>query len=156
MRRGLLSWLGYGAVASFLLIFIVLPVGLVLVGGLSPAYLGEVLAHPLYRQGLLNSFLVASIVTLGCFSVTLPLAWLSWRFRFRAKGLAEALLLAPLILPPFVGALGIFQIFGHYGIVNTLGSDLGLWLQGPDWLGDHRLGLVCLSEILGYPTLRSA
>ncbi len=154
MKRGVLSWLGYAAVALFLVAFIVVPVGLVLAGGLSPAYLGEVLAHPVYRQGLMNAFTVAGIVTLGCFAVTLPLAWLAWRFRFRAKGLAEALLLSPLILPPFVGALGIFQIFGHYGLINTLGSGIGLWDQGPDWLGDHRLALVCLSEILGlYPIL---
>ena len=154
MKRGLLAWSGYGAVSLFVLVFVVGPVALVLGGGLDPAYLGEVLRHPLYRQGFLNAFLVAGIVTIGCFALTLPLAWISWRFRFRAKGLAEALLLAPLILPPFVGALGIFQMFGHYGIINTLGSAIGLWQQGPDWLGNYRLWLVCLSEILGlYPIL---
>ena len=154
MKRGIFSWLGYATVAAFLIMFIIVPVSLVLVGGLSVDYLSEVVAHPVYRQGLLNAFTVAGVVTVGCFAITLPLAWVSWKFRFRAKGLAEALLLSPLILPPFVGALGIFQIFGHYGIINTLGSQLGLWQQGPDWLGEYRLSLVCLSEILGlYPIL---
>ncbi len=154
MKRGFFSWLGYALVASFLGIFVAVPVGLVLAGGMSPAYLSEVVLHPLYRQGLINAFTVATIVTIGCFALTLPLAWLAWRFRFRAKGLAEALLLSPLILPPFVGALGIFQIFGHYGIINTVGTTCGWWQQGPDWLGDHRLALVCVSEILGlYPIL---
>ena len=58
MKRGFLAWSGYGAVSLFVLIFVVGPVALVLGGGLDPAYLGEVLRHPLYRQGFLNAFLV--------------------------------------------------------------------------------------------------
>ena len=143
-----------GLVGLLLLLVVVVPVCLVLAGGMDPFYLGEVIRHPLYREGLLNAFLVAAVVTAGCLVFTVPLAWISWRFRFRAKGFAEALLLTPLILPPFVGALGVFQLFGHYGVVNTIGMHLGLWVQGPDWLGDHRLALVCLVEMLGlYPIL---
>jgi iron(III) transport system permease protein len=149
-----MRWFGYIALWLFLVATIILPVGLVLAGGLSPMWLAEVLRQPLYREGLLTAFLVATVVTTGCFLVTVPLAWLAWRFRFAGRGLAEAMLLTPLILPPFVGALGVFQLFGHYGIVNLLGAHLGLWTQGPDWLGDHRLALVCLIEILGlYPVL---
>ena len=156
MRRGIFSWAGYGLVFSFLLLFIAVPVGLVLAGGLSPLYLSEVMRHPLYREGFINAFRVAVVVTTGCFVLTLPLAWLAWRFRFAGKGLAEAVLLTPLILPPFVGALGVFQLFGTYGVINTLGAHTGLWLagQGPDWLGNHRLALVCVVEMLGlYPIL---
>ena len=156
MKRGIFAWAGYGLVYAFLVVFIAVPVGLVLVGGLSPTYLAEVVRHPLYREGFLNALRVALVVTSGCFVLTLPLAWLAWRFRFAGKGLAEALLLTPLILPPFVGALGVFQLFGTYGVFNTLGAHLGLWLagHGPDWLGDHRLALVCVIEILGlYPIL---
>ena len=139
-----------------LLLVVALPVALVLLAGIDPFYLAEVVRHPLYREGLLNAFLVATVVTSGCVLVTLPLAWLAWRFRFPAKGLAEALLLTPLILPPFVGALGVFQFFGHYGVLNTCGAHLGLWTAeaAPDWLGQHRLALICLVEILGlYPIL---
>ena len=149
-----MRWIGYFGLWAFLAAVILLPVGLITAGGLSPVWLGEILRHPLYREGLYHAFTVATVVTIGAFCVTLPLAWLTWRFRFPGRGLAEALLLTPLILPPFVGALGVFQLFGHYGIVNLLGTHLGLWTQGPDWLGDHRLALVCLIEILGlYPML---
>lgn len=156
MKRGFFAWAGYALVSLFLLLFIAVPVGLVLAGGLSPTYLAEVVRHPLYREGFLNALLIAVTVTTGCFALTLPLAWLAWRFRFAGKGLAEAMLLTPLILPPFVGALGVFQLFGTYGVINTLGAHLGLWAAGfgPDWLGNHRLALVCVVEMLGlYPIL---
>ena len=143
-------------VGLILVLGIAVPVLTVLAGGLDLFYLAEVIRHPLYRQGLLNAFFVATVVTCGAFALTLPLAWMTWRYRFRAKGLAEALLLTPLILPPFVGALGVFQLFGHYGVLNVIGANLGLWsaADAPDWLGNHRLALVCVVEILGlYPIL---
>ena len=147
-----------------LVIIVALPVGLVLIGGLTAPitnqptlfYLTEALAHPVYREGLLNAALVATATTVLCLLMTAPLAWFGWRFRFRGQGVAEALLLGPLILPPFVGALGVFQIAGHYGVLNTLGVHLGwwTWAQAPDWLGQHRLAVVILVEALGlYPIL---
>lgn len=155
MRRPL-AWIGYGLLWVLLIACGILPVLMVLAGGLSPFYLGEALRHPAYLEGLRNAFLVACTVTSLCFAIALPLAWMAWRYRFRASGLAEALLLAPLILPPFVGALGIFQLLGAYGVVNTCGAHLGWWQagHGPDWLGDHRLAVICIVEALGlYPML---
>nr|MBA3684305.1 iron ABC transporter permease [Planctomycetota bacterium] len=132
------------------------PVLSVLGGGATPFWLGEALRHPALRAGLGNALLIATIVTTLCFAIALPLAWIAWRYRFTGRGLAEGLLLAPLILPPFVGALGVFQLLGAYGVVNSVGAALGLWAAGagPDWLGDHRLAAVCVVEALGlYPIL---
>lgn len=151
-----MRWYAYGALWLLLLAGVALPVALVVGGGLQPLYLYEALAHPLMRASLGNSLLIASLVTAGCLALALPLAWLAWRCRFPGRGLAEALLLAPLILPPFVGALGVFQLCGHFGILNTLGTAIGLWPAGagPDWLGDHRLAFVVAVEALGlYPIL---
>ncbi len=148
---------------AFLLVIVAAPVLLVLAGGLTtPAfeptlfYLKEALAHPVYRAGLWHAAGIATATTALCLALTLPLAWFGWRFRFRGQGVAEALLLGPLILPPFVGALGVFQIAGHAGVLNTLGVNLGwwTWATAPDWMGEHRLALIVLVQAIGlYPVL---
>jgi iron(III) transport system permease protein len=151
-----MRWLGYGALWLAVLLLVAAPVGSVLWGGCDPFLFAEILRHPVYRAALFNSLMIAVLVTSGCLVLAVPLAWWAWRWRFPGRGLAEALLLGPLILPPFVGALGVFQLCGHYGILNTLGTRLGWWALGggPDWLGDHRLLFVVLVEILGlYPIL---
>ncbi|MDZ4199211.1 MAG: iron ABC transporter permease, partial [Kiritimatiellia bacterium] len=59
------------------------------------------------------------------------------------------LLLVPMILPPFVGAIGFQRMLGTTGVLNAL---LGL---GPvDWLGRARIGGVILLQGFGlYPIL---
>ena len=79
----------------------------------------------------------------------MPLAWLNHRFRFPGRSIFGALILVPMILPPFVGAIGLLQILGPYGALNAL---LGL---GPmDWLGQSRYGGVIVLQALAlYPIL---
>ena len=36
------------------------------------------------------------------------------------QSIAHLAAMVPMILPPFVGALGFQQILGHYGVLNTL------------------------------------
>ena len=58
--------------------------------------------------------------------IALPLAFISDRFVFPGKGLLGSIILVPMILPPFVGAIGIKQIFGQYGALNALIVGAGL------------------------------
>ncbi len=155
MNRVLL-WSGFALTAGFLLLFVLGPLAIALSQGLRPAFLYEALAHPVYREGLRNSLAIAAVTTVLSLAMTVPLAWFGARVRFRGQGFAEALLLAPLILPPFVGALGVFQLLGRYGVVNTLLAHWGVCAVGggPDWLGEHRFAIVCVVEALGlYPIL---
>ena len=62
-------------------------------------------------------------------------AGLSARFEFPGKRALGALVLVPLILPPFVGAIGLSQILGRSGALNTLLIELGLIEQGLDFIG---------------------
>jgi len=88
-------------------------------------YITALLADPLYREGLGNSFLLACATTSLAFIVAMPLAFISDRFLFPGKTSSVSLVLVPMILPPFVGAIGIKQIFGQYGAVNALIIALG-------------------------------
>jgi iron(III) transport system permease protein len=154
--RALLGWSAIGLVTAFLAVFLLLPLGISVVKGLSPAVLYAALAHPVYQQGLLNAAAIAVVSTMLTMLIAVPLAWIGARYRFPGQRWLEALALGPLILPPFVGAIGIAQLFGQYGAVNSALAALGLSDpgNGPDWLGDHRFAAVCILEALHlYPIL---
>ena len=112
-------------------------------------YVLGVFRNPVYAAGLRNSLLIAIGTTSLTILIGLPLAWLQTRYDFAGKRLLSGLLLLPMVLPPFVGAIGFQQMFGQYGAINTLFN------LGPvDWLGRGRyLGVVLLQSLALYPIL---
>ncbi len=125
-------------------------------GHFTIAYLGQVLANPMYLGGLANSFLLALTTTLFALVIALPLAFVSDRFLFPLKGLLGSFILIPMILPPFVGAIGIKQILGQYGALNSLVIDVGLRPHGWtfDWLGANQfLGIALVNAFSLYPII---
>lgn len=155
MRRlapdSLLAWI----LAALFGAFLVLPVLKVIAGGFfvnghfTASYLLGVFQNPVYAEGLLNSLKIAVGSTLLACLLALPLAWLGYAYSFRGQKLFSALLLVPMVLPPFVGAIGFVQILGPYGALNAL---LGC---GPvDWLGQARLaGVIILQALSFYPII---
>ena len=125
-------------------------------GQITWAYLKEVFINPLYREGLLNSLLIAVWTTFGCISLAMPLALLYVGYRFPGREAFHALALSPLMLPPFVGALGVQMILGRHGSLNSLLDAFGLIATEapPDWLGQGRmLGVVVMNILHLYPIL---
>jgi iron(III) transport system permease protein len=123
-------------------------------GHITLAYLEEVFINPLYREGLINSWWIALWTTLGCILVAMPLAVLYTGFRFPGREAFHALALSPLMLPPFVGALGVQMMLGREGSLNSLLVHWGLASTGdaPDWLGEGRmLGIVVMNLLHLYP-----
>ncbi len=149
------AWLLFTACAVVLLLLLLAPLLLVVQGGFwvegrfTLRYLRGVFENPIYAEGLFNSFRIALGTTTLAVLVALPLAWIAHRYDFAGKRLWTAGVLVPMILPPFVGAIGLLQILGQYGALNAL---LGL---GPvDWLGRSRyLGVVVLQALSLYPIL---
>jgi len=137
----------------FFAIFLLLPVFTVISEGCSWQVIAEIWHNPIYRDGLLNSFLLAITTTALVFVLALPLAVLSDSYDFKGKGLWNAMILAPMILPPFVGALGFQQIFGYYGVLNTILTNCGL--ARVDFLGgEGKFFAIALIEALHlYPIL---
>ncbi len=112
------------------------------------------LADPLYREGLLNSFGLGLATTALAFAIALPLAFISDRFLFPGKTALTSVVLVPMILPPFVGAIGIKQIFGQYGALNSLLIDLGLRPEGWtfDWFAVAPFwGVAAVNALALYP-----
>jgi len=162
MSRWLASLVFLGTLAFFGA-FVVWPVVQIVQGGFldadghfTLAHLGALLAHPLYREGLINSFLLACVTTVFALALGLPLAYCADRFRFPGKTVLTALILVPLVLPPFVGAIGLRQIFGQYGALNALLQHAGLLAEGAtvDWLAHGRFWGIALVEALNlYPII---
>ena len=143
--------------AAFFAAFFLWPVLQILQGGfldanghLTFAYLALVLADPLHRAALANSFLLACAATSLALLLALPLAFVSDRFLYPGKSVLGALALVPMILPPFVGAIGLRQIFGLHGALNALVVALGLRPAGWafDWLAVHPFWGVAVVEAL--------
>ncbi|MDR0933059.1 MAG: iron ABC transporter permease [Victivallales bacterium] len=140
-------------VIAFLGAFLLAPIFTVVGVGLNWHLLAEVFSNFIYREGLLNSFAIAAVTTILVFLIAFPLALLYNRYDFPGKNWSHLLVMIPMILPPFVGALGFQQILGHYGVVNTLLSYCGI--PRVDFLGGQgRFWSVCLIEALHlYPIL---
>jgi iron(III) transport system permease protein len=153
----------FSATLAFFAAFFLWPIFQILKGGfidadgrLTLAYLGTLLTDRIYLGGLANSFLLALTTTALALLIALPLAFISDRFVFPAKGLLGSLVLVPMILPPFVGAIGLRQILGQYGALNSLLIDLGLRPAGwtCDWLGHNQfLGIALVNAFSLYPLI---
>lgn len=149
--RRTLQYLMMASLALFLGAFLLLPVFTVVRTGCEPALFREVFLSPVCREGLFNSLKIALCTTALVAAVSLVLALLYDRFDFAGKEYCSLLMLLPMILPPFVGALGFQQILGHYGVVNTVLTGMGL--PRVDFLGgEGKFCSVCLIEALHlYP-----
>src|SRR5438876_3919856 len=151
-----------GLLLLFFGVFLFYPVSLLLHGAfvvngkLSLGYFEMLLSSPLQRQSLLNSFLIALFTTCLTTLLTVPLAYLMTRFSFRGKALLSGLLLVPMIMPPFVGAIGLKQLLARFGSVNLLLTKLHLIApnQPTDWLGHGGFwGIIVLQVLNLYPIL---
>jgi len=154
MRRST-AWIIFSITLAIFAVGFLWPLGMVVVGGFfedgKPTFkfLIGVFQNPIYAEGLLNSLGIAIGTTTLVTLIAVPLAWLANRYNFAGKGLFQGLLLAPMILPPFVGAIGFQQMLGQYGALNSLAG----W--GPiDWIGQARyFGVIALQALGLYPIL---
>ena len=110
---------------------------------------------PNKRILVVNSLKIGVMVTLLTSIFSLPLAYFLTRFRFPGRNLLRSVVLIPMIMPPFVGALGMQKFFGKYGSINMLLVEMGMldmnnlidWFEGGFW------GVVLLSTLHLYPIM---
>ncbi len=82
----------------------------------------EVLAREESLQALRLSLVCATLATVVCLVLGVPLAWVLARGDFPGRSLLRALVVVPLVLPPVVGGVALFTALGRNGIV-------GRWLD---------------------------
>ena len=107
------------------------------------------------RALVINSFKLGALVTLTTTLVSVPLAYFFTRYRFPGRGWMQGVILVPMIMPPFVGAIGMKMFFGLYGSVNMLLSKIGLNnpSQPIDWFGGGFWGVVLMATLHLYPIM---
>ena len=76
------------------------------------------LASPLVRDALRLSLVTASLATLLCVLLGVPLAWLLARARLPGRSLLRALVTVPLVLPPVVGGVALLLLLGRNGVLG--------------------------------------
>jgi len=158
-----LAWLVYVLTVAFFGCFFLWPIGAILGGAFLDAdrnftfeFVAEVFRNRIYLEGLGNALLLAIGSTAASLLIALPLAFAADRFDFPGKKLLTAAILVPMILPPFVGAIGVRQMLGQYGALNAVLTHLGVLDAGEtiDWLGAGRMwGVVALNALHLYPIL---
>ncbi|SBV25927.1 molybdate transport system permease protein [Micromonospora krabiensis] len=103
------------------LLFLVLPLAGLLVR--APwSTLPQRLTEPGMLTALRLSLQTATLATLLCLLLGVPLAWLLARVEFRGRRFVRALVTVPLVLPPVVGGVALLLVFGRRGL-------LGGWLD---------------------------
>lgn len=71
-------------------------------------------------RAAINSIVIAIVVTFLTAAIALPTAWAMARFPFRLKRLVEIFILAPIIIPGLVVAVGIGQVFLLFGLAYSV------------------------------------
>jgi len=155
---GLVFWLAIAFFGAFFIYPVLRTVGeaFFVDGGFTMRYVMDVLQDATYLEGLGNALMLGLSSTIVAVIIALPLAILADRYQFPGKVILTTLLLVPLVLPPFVGAIGIKQILGQSGALNSFLSLVGLVdMDHPvDWLGQWRFGgMVLMTALHLYPII---
>lgn len=161
---------------SFFALFLVYPMGYVFSqaffsqGRFSLEFFKLIFTNPIERESIVNSTVLGVVVTLATTLLSLPLAYFLVRYNFRGRSLLQGLILVPMVMPPFVGAIGMKYLFARFGSVNlilmklniidsititTEANPIGLTLpRNPiDWFGSGFWGVVLLEVLHLYPIM---
>lgn len=144
---------------AFLVVLLVYPIFLTVQGalierradgsiGFTLRHISLALSDPSIRECIVNSVVMAATTTTLCILLAMPLALLSAKFVYPLKPVFNALILVPLILPPFVGAIGMQALLGREGAINAL--------LGTQWdlLGTSKFwGCVIVDALHLYPII---
>lgn len=104
--------------------------------------------NPMFFRSLGNSALLAVATTTLATIIALPLAMLAAQYKFPGKTFFNAAVLVPMILPPFVGAIGVRAILGREGAFNALfGTHFDILGSAKVW------GVVGVQALSLYPII---
>ena len=150
-------------IALGLCVFMLWPIALTIGSGFSDGgkpslyWFCRTMSDPIRLQEMANGVMLACTATLLSLVLSLPLAMLRARCSFRGAGVLSLLVLVPMILPPFVGAVSMRHLFSQFGVVNLTLAKLGLLdfsrSHPPDWLGSGFFGVALLQSLHLFPIL---
>ena len=148
----------FGVMAVFFCTFLIYPLWyemsrVVFEGGRFQFGFKSILQNPVFRESLVNSLILGVCVTALTTLLAMPLAILTTRYTFPGRTGLASLLLVPMIMPPFVGAIGIQRLLAKYGALNELLFSLHITHEPINWLGSGFIGVVILETLHLYPIM---
>ena len=114
------------ALAALFALFLGLPVITLVLRAILDGSLRVAVASPIVLDALLLSLVTTAISLVITVTLGLPLAVVLARRRFRGKGLVEAIVDLPIVLPPAVAGLALLLVFGRRGLLSAPVGLLGL------------------------------
>lgn len=143
-KKGFLAL--FGLLGGVMALFVVLPLASTLLGT-SPDALLETLVDEEIARSLGITFLGAAIATALAVVTGLPLAYLLARTSFRGKGLLEAIIDLPVVVPHTAAGVALLLVFGRYGWLGRWLAPLGLYFT------DNLAGIVVGMMFVSLPYL---
>ncbi len=120
-------------------------------GWLGGYWFRSAFSSPEYLGYMRNSLMLATSATLMAMVLAIPLALVRAQCKFRGAALLSVLVLVPLILPPFVGAMSIRRFLSRDGVLSVLLMNMGLLDRStlnPNWLEAGKFWAVSLLQAL--------
>ena len=108
------------------------------------------LQDPQLQRSLAVTFGGAALATSIGLLTAVPLAYLLARRRFRGRGLVEAVVMLPVIVPHTAAGVALLLVFGRYGLMGQAFARLGVTFT------DTMAGIVLAMLFVSAPFLVSA
>lgn len=103
-----------------------------------------VLEDDIFRRALVNTFIFTLVSQVLQMLFGTFLAFLLLR-RFRGRRIARALIMLPFTIPVAIGAMAwTWMLNPTYSVINWVGVHLGLFQQGPNWLGEEIPAMISI------------
>ena len=141
-------WLSLAALAV-LLVFILYPLVNILTasfGAGGESGWGRLLNDPRGISAIVNTLILASVVTVTCVLLGVPLAYVTARYRFPGKSIIALLPLITLVIPEVISAQTWLMALGNNGLITRFFRDFGVHL--PSFYG--WFGLVTVMTFVYY------
>jgi molybdate transport system permease protein len=114
------------AIAALFGLFLGLPVLTLVARAILDGSLAGAVGSPVVLNALWLSLVTTAITLVITVTLGLPLAFVLARRRFRGKGLLEAVVDLPIVLPPAVAGLALLLVFGRRGLLAAPFELLGI------------------------------
>jgi molybdate transport system permease protein len=114
------------AVAALFALFLGLPVLTLIIRAILDGSLATTIVSPVVLDALWLSLVTTAISLVITVALGLPLAFVLARREFRGKGLVEAIVDLPIVLPPSVAGLALLLVFGRRGLLSAPFEFLGV------------------------------
>ncbi|MGI8423166.1 MAG: ABC transporter permease, partial [Chloroflexota bacterium] len=133
MQTGI-GWRALGAVAATLVVVVLaVPLAALLWRALEGGALGPALGSQLVAQALQLSLLTSAASLTFALLCGTPLAYGLARWTFPGRGLVDALVDVPVVLPPAVAGIALLMAFGRRGVLGAPLAEVGISLAFTPW-----------------------